>query len=111
MSKKIKGCNLRRLKKRVREDKFFESRHKLVERANRGITKAMIVEAIGYDNPRICEDYPKDFPWPSCLILGWLNDGTPLHVQLAYFTGQTKVVTAYVNPDLEIWYDDLCTRR
>ena len=38
-----------------------------------------IVNAIGHDDPRICEDYESDQRGSSCLILGW-DDQTPLHV-------------------------------
>ena len=103
--------NLRQVRRRIRARNFFESRHKLEERAHRNITAEMIIEAVGHDDPEICEDYPDDRPWPACLILGWTRDGTPLHVVVAYFEGQTKIVTAYAHPDADIWYDDLCTRR
>jgi hypothetical protein len=105
------GANLKRLRKRIRAHNFFETKHMLEERAYRNITTEMIIEAIGYDDPEICEDYPDSFPWPSCLILGWTRDGMPLHVHVAYFQEQTRIVTAYAHPDPDIWHDDLCTRR
>jgi hypothetical protein len=71
----------------------------------------MIVEAIGYDNPKICGYDINAKPWPKCLILGWLNDGTPMHVVLAYNKNNTQVVTAYINPDPNKWESDLCTRK
>ena len=111
MKKSTGGCDLNELRRRVRNSIFFESKHLLIDRAYRQLTVDMIIEAVGYDKPKICEDYPNARPWPKCLILGWLKIGTPLHVVIAYTQYQTLIVTAYANPDNNIWYNDLCTRR
>ena len=52
----------------------------------------------------IIEDYPNDFPHPSCLILGYLDDGDPVHAVWAYnrSTEEAILVTVYL-PHPERW--------
>lgn len=56
-------------------------------------------------------DYPDDTPYPSCLLLGFVND-VPIHVVLA--TNQIQqigiVITAYV-PDENLWTNGFKARR
>jgi hypothetical protein len=56
------------------------------------------------------EHYPDDVPFPSQLLLGWV-EGRPLHVVVAVdaVTGTAHIVTAYV-PDPSLWEPD-CRRR
>jgi hypothetical protein len=111
MTHTLVGCSFESIRERIKNEQFIESVHFLVERADRGISAEMIIDAVGYDSPKICENYPNDAPWPACLILGNLPDGTPMHVVLAYNQTTIKIVTAYLNPDRSKWLDDLCTRR
>lgn len=53
-------------------------------------------------NGEIIEYYPDDYPFPSCLILGYFNSGKGIHVVCS--------VTAYY-PDKNEWLEDLRTRR
>ena len=57
------------------------------------------------------EDYPTDFPFPSCLLLGAIN-GVPVHVVAAREPSSEVciVVTVYV-PDPLRWSADFRTRR
>jgi hypothetical protein len=55
----------------------------------------------------IIEEYPDDYPYPSCLILG---ANTPLHVVCGISELELHIITAYV-PDSAKWNDDLKTRR
>ena len=54
-------------------------------------------------NGETIEDYPDDMPYPSRLMLGWIN-ARPLHVVAAYNEGddETIVVTVY-EPDPAAW--------
>ncbi|NGP88339.1 DUF4258 domain-containing protein [Aliifodinibius halophilus] len=55
--------------------------------------------------------YPNDQPYPSCLILSYIND-RPIHVVVATNskTDSCIVVTAY-EPSGEIWKEDFRTRK
>ena len=59
----------------------------------------------------VIEDYPDDTPYPSSLVLGWI-DSRPVHVVLANNTldGVHVVVTLY-EPDDVRWQPDFRRRR
>lgn len=58
----------------------------------------------------IIEDYPNDFPYPSCLIFGCALDGRIIHV-VAGFDGEiVHIITVYI-PNLEKFHEDYKTRR
>ena len=59
----------------------------------------------------VVEDYPNDFPYPSCLLLG-IAGTTPVHAVVAMnvSTGDCIVVTVYV-PDPARWSPDFKTRK
>jgi len=54
----------------------------------------------------VIEDYPKDKPYPSCLIYGDSFTGRPIHSVWAYNpkTLWTVLITVYC-PDSERWID------
>lgn len=58
----------------------------------------------------IIEQYPDDYPYPSCLTLGNTNTDKPLHTVVGSNGSQLWIVTAYY-PAPEKWMDDLKTRR
>ena len=58
------------------------------------------------------EDYPTDPRGPSCLVLTYLPDGSPIHVLWGFDapSGQAILITVY-RPDSLRWSEDLRTRR
>ena len=58
----------------------------------------------------IIEQYPDDFPWPSCLIYGHTTDNRVIHVVASDNGEYTKIITAYL-PDIKTFNSDLKTRR
>lgn len=63
-------------------------------------------------NGELIEDYPNDYPFPSCLIMGHRTATSVIHVVCAPDdTGTTLwLITAYV-PDTDRWEPDLKTRK
>lgn len=57
----------------------------------------------------IIEQYPDDYPFPICLILG-CSEGKPIHVCASIQDGRMYVITAYI-PDPAKWEEDLKTRK
>jgi hypothetical protein len=59
----------------------------------------------------VIEDYPTAFPFPACLLLGQLPDGSAVHAVWAYdaATCYSFLVTAY-RPDPARWTPDLRRR-
>lgn len=58
----------------------------------------------------IIEDYPDDFPTPSCLILGFPSIDVPLHVVVASNGESAKIAKAYY-PDKDKWESDMKIRK
>ncbi len=55
-------------------------------------------------NGEIIEDYPKDKPYPSCLICGFTENGRPVHSVWAYNQEKQKAVLITVyEPDPGRW--------
>lgn len=61
-------------------------------------------------NGEIIEEYPKDYPYKSCLILGTTRNGKPLHVVCAIGDGVLWIITEYF-PDNTQWENDFKTRK
>ena len=54
----------------------------------------------------VIENYPNDYPFPSCLVLGANN----IHVVCGVGQGKLWIITAY-HPSLDKWESDLKTRK
>lgn len=74
----------------------------------RGILLKDIIECI--KSGEIIEQYPDDYPFPSCLILGMSFEQKQLHVVVGSNMVTLWIVTAYF-PDLQKWESDLKTRK
>ena len=57
----------------------------------------------------IIEQYPDDFPFPSCLICGVTRDNRILHVVMSDEGSSSRIITAYY-PDPTQWSSDFKTR-
>ena len=100
---------------RIREcfgyGKVYYSRHARAEMENEEFGE--ILEQETYEavlSVKLIENYPKDVPYPSCLIYGLTRNGRPIHLVCAYSEseGIVVIVTAY-EPNPEKWFD--FTRR
>ena len=58
----------------------------------------------------IIEQYPDDFPYPSCLICGKAVNGDIIHVVASDDGSESRIITAYY-PNTIKFCDDLKTRR
>lgn len=58
---------------------------------------------------KIIEEYPTDYPYPSCLILGIISSFVPLYVVCGIGEGRLWIITAY-RPDESMW-DASYTKR
>lgn len=83
------------------------STHVAIRMAERDITRSEVINAIM--NGEIIEEYPNDYPLPSCLILGF-RELCPLHVVLACDTDMIIIISVYV-PDRIRFENDNRTRR
>ena len=74
----------------------------------RGISRRQIFQAI--ESGEIIEQYENDTPYPSCLLLGYDDGGTALHVVCGLAPDAVWLITAYY-PDPDEWDKDRKTRR
>jgi len=61
-------------------------------------------------NCEIIEQYPNDYPFPSCLVLGYTKAGRVLHVVCGSNGVELWLITAYF-PNPNEWSDDFKQRR
>ena len=101
--------DLEGLREAIRSGTFEWRKHTLVRLAERNITQDTVVEIIM--KGEIIEDYPHNTPFPSCLILGWV-EGIPYHVVVS-LDNTSKIgyiITAY-QPSLDKFEPDFKTRK
>ena len=61
-------------------------------------------------NGEIIEYYPTDYPYPSCLVLGFIDNIKALHVVCAMGEDNIWMITSYY-PGKEEWTEDFRKRR
>ncbi len=97
---------LRRLAEDI--ENFHLTIHTIVRFDERGIILRDVRKVIL--DGEIIEQYPDDFPYPSCLLLGLSIAGRNLHACVATNGTEIFVITAYY-PDLSEWEPDFKTRK
>jgi hypothetical protein len=103
----VEGIEVGLLRAGAAEGKIQWRQHALERLLERGITREEVQRAIL--NGEVIEVYPKDHPYPSCLILH--IEQQALHVVAAVDSGSgiCHVITAY-RPDLDHFEPDFKTR-
>ena len=91
-----------------RSENIVISLHGQLRLNERNISVDDVMNAI--DNGEIIEQYPKDFPFPSCLILGIAIAGRYIHIVVSMNEDTIYLITAYV-PSPDKWESDLKTRK
>ncbi len=82
--------------------------HVVARLQERGIEPSDIRNCI--TTGHIIEDYPDDYPYPSCLILGATVNGKMIHTVVGVGEGYLWLITAYY-PDPLKWNNDFSTRK
>lgn len=82
--------------------------HVLARLQERGIEPSDIKNCIL--TGQIIEEYPSDYPYPSCLILGNTPEGKLLHSVVGIGEEYIWLITAYY-PDPAKWNDDFSMRK
>ncbi len=88
--------------RQLADGEFEFTRHALRRVVERNISEGEIRQAA--KNGRVIEDYPDDKYSPSCLILGFTQQGRALH-QVSYAeTEMVRIITLY-EPDPDEWIE------
>lgn len=82
--------------------------HVLARLQERGIEPSDISSCIA--TGRIIEQYPEDYPYPSCLVLGATVAGNVLHTVVGIGAGYIWLITAYYPNPLK-WNEDFSIRK
>ena len=100
--------DIEKIREMCRDESIEMTSHCLLRLQQRNIRFAEIKEAVR--NGEIIEEYPNDYPYPSCLILGYTNDKKVLHIVVGL--GETKLwlITVY-KPDINQWSSDYKSRK
>lgn len=96
------------VKKKCKDSSIEVTAHMLQRLQMRNISYHEIKEAL--INGEIIEDYPEDYPYPSCLVLGYTIKKRILHVVVGIGENKLWFITAY-EPDLEQWSADFKCRK
>jgi len=101
--------NMDDLRKLCTDETIVLTQHLLLRMRERGIKYDDVVYAI--TNGEIIEQYPDDYPHPSCLVLGTtVPDRRHLHVVCGVGSGWLWVISTYY-PSTEKWESDYKTRK
>ena len=100
--------DIEKLRSYFDDDTVFVTEHAAERFRQRGIRISDIRNAV--NSGEIIEQYPDDFPFPSCLILGNDRHDNYIHVCMSDEGTASRIITAYY-PDLNKWNDDLKTRK
>jgi hypothetical protein len=89
-------------------DRLIFRIHALRRMFERSVSRDSVRHVIMFGE--VIEDYPNEYPYPSKLILGWV-EGRPLHVVAAEnsVSGETIVITVY-EPESSRWDSDFRRR-
>jgi hypothetical protein len=82
--------------------------HAVKRLIQRGISQAAVRAVL--QSGEIIEQYPSDYPNPSCLVFGMTVENRPLHVVCAVGHHQIWIITAYY-PSPDKWEHDYKTRK
>ena len=100
--------NLEVAKKLCEQNKLRWTAHIMMKILQRGISVDDVKEAIS--TGEIIEEYPNDYPYPSCLLVGKNFNGQFLHVVFGFGENELWLITAY-KPSAEKWEVDFKTRK
>ena len=96
------SLSMRFSREHVRTKRYRLTRHATIVRLERGIAIVALEQALL--TGEIIEPYPDDQPYPSCLVLGWLASGDPLHIVCSKgeLEPALRIVTLY-EPEDALW--------
>ncbi|MEA1884651.1 MAG: DUF4258 domain-containing protein [Thermotogota bacterium] len=98
---------IEKIRKYIEDEKIQWRGHILSRMIQRRIKISDVLTCL--QNGEIIEEYNDDYPFPSCLVLGYSNE-KPFHVVCSIGEGYIWMITVY-SPDGEKWNPDYKTRR
>lgn len=99
--------NMEIIRKCLIEKKIYWTKHCLNRLNQRNVLISEVKDAIS--NGEIIEYYYDDYPYPSCLVLGY-NNNDKIHIVCGISNNVVYMITAYY-PNSKEWEEDMKTRR
>lgn len=99
---------IEKLQENYKQDRIIISIHAQERLRQRGIKQKDIKNCIM--TGEIIEQYPDDFPFPSCLIFGYTVNNKILHVVASDEGTLSRIITAYF-PNTEKFDNNFKTRK
>ena len=100
--------DITKLRKLCKESQIRWSTHGLARMQERDISRNDVKRCIS--EGEAIEDYPEDYPYPSCLVFGRDEKNKVLHVVAGTDGIMVYVITAYY-PNTDKFEEDLKTRK
>ena len=100
--------NIEIIREFIAKRKIDWTKHCLNRLNQRNILISDVKTAI--NNGKIIEYYYDDYPYPSCLILGYNKDNKIIHIVCGVSEDTVHMITAYY-PNIDKWEEDMKTRR
>ena len=100
--------NIESIKEKIITKKVDWTNHCLNRLNQRNINNKDVKFAIF--NGKIIEYYYDDYPYPSCLIMGYDTKKEILHIVCGISDNTVHMITAY-HPNTDKWEEDMKTRR
>lgn len=100
--------NIEIIKEYIAERRIDWTKHCLNRLSQRDILISDVKTEIY--NGKIIEYYYDDYPYPSCLILGYNIDNKILHIVCGISEDTVHIITVYY-PNTDKWEEDMKTRR
>jgi len=100
--------DLTQIRKLCSEHKIEWTQHVAKRLLQRGVSAVDVVATLL--NGEIIEDYPEDYPFPSCLILGKTSKSKVLHIVCSIGDDKLWIITAY-EPSLMEWDAEFKVRK
>ena len=102
------SISIQEIRKLCTDETIVMTNHVLNRCIERNITYDDIKNAI--NNGQIIENYPEDYPHPSCLIVGISLSQQYLHVVVGLTDTHLWIITAYY-PDKDRWCNNMTIRK
>lgn len=82
--------------------------HCLLRMHQRNISYTDLKKAVA--NGMVIENYPDDYPHPSCLIMSRISADRIIHIVVGIGKGKLWFITTYF-PDSDLWNDTFTKRK
>ena len=100
--------DLKEVHRLCRMDAIYWTEHVSRRLIKRRISPQEIITTLM--NGKIIEQYPTDYPFPSCLVFSIIDQGRPLHVVCSDGNEQLFIITAY-QPAPSEWDSTFTVRK